>query len=350
MANQNESLPIPTFAGDHYDQWCVKMKTIFKSQDLWEYVDDGYEELEASTSDLNAQQLKTLKEHRRKDAKALSYIQQGVSPDIFSRIMGANKAKEAWEILQKEFQGNLKVKNVTLQTLRRELENLRMSDGESIQDYYTKITKIVNEMKTFGEVISDDRIVEKVLVSLPPKFDPMVSIIEETKDISSLGVQELMGSLKAHERRIARHEEKSIESAFQSKMNVNQEGHGGRHARGRGRGRRSRGRGRSNFQRTSNAENSQSCNICGKNNHMEKDCWHKDKPQCYYCKKFGHLEKNCRLKNNQQAHVSEEKKEGGNLFYACHMATKAKDEVWYLDSGCSNHMTRNKSIFVDLDD
>lgn len=134
--------------------------------------------------------------------------------------MGADHAKEAWEILQKEFQGNLKVKNVTLQTLRRDLENLKMGDDESIQNYYTKITTIVNEMKTFGEEISDSRIVEKILVSLPPKFDPMVSIIEEAKDISSMSVQELMGSLKAHERRLARHAEKSVESAFQSKLNV----------------------------------------------------------------------------------------------------------------------------------
>ena len=218
MANQNDGTSVPIFSGEHYDHWCVKMKTIFRSKELWEYVEEGYEEPEA-TDGLNDQQLKSLKEHRKKDARALSYIQQGVSPDIFSRIMGADSAMEAWEILQKEFKGNVKVKNVTLQTLRRELENLKMSDSESVQDYYTKITKIVNEMKTFGEQISDSRIVEKVLVSLPQKFDSMVSIIEETKDITSLSVQELMGSLKAHEKRVARHAEKSVESAFQTSAN-----------------------------------------------------------------------------------------------------------------------------------
>ncbi|KAL3534239.1 hypothetical protein ACH5RR_002700 [Cinchona calisaya] len=218
MANQNDGISVSIFFGEHYDHWCVKIKTIFKSKELWEYVEEGYEEPD-STTDMNDQQLRSLKEHRKKDAKALSYIQQGVSPDIFSRIMGADHAKEAWEILQKEFEGNVKVKNVTLQTLRRELENLKMSDSETVQDYYTKITKIVNEMKIFGEQISDSGIVEKVLVSLPPKFDSMVSIIEEIKDITSLSVQELMGSLKAHEKRIARHAEKSIESVFQSKVN-----------------------------------------------------------------------------------------------------------------------------------
>ena len=64
--------------------------------------------------------------------------------------MGADHAKETWDILQNEFQGNFKVNNVTVQTLRRDLKNLKMSDVESIQNYYTKTTKIVNEMKTFG--------------------------------------------------------------------------------------------------------------------------------------------------------------------------------------------------------
>ena len=270
MANHtSDGLPIPIFSGEHYDHWFVKMRTIFRSQDLWEYVENGYREPE-SEEGLTNQELKALKEHRKKDAKALSHIQQGVSSDIFSRIMGADHAKEAWEILQKEFQGNLKVKNVTLQTLRRDLENLKVSDDESIQNYYTKVTTIVNEMKTFGEEISDSRIVEKILVSLPPKFDSMVSIIEETKDISSMSVQELMGSLKAHERRLARHAEKSVKSAFQSKLNVTpktnerepscnyQRGgdsqRGGRYGRGRGRGRNSRGRGKNNLQRALIAE------------------------------------------------------------------------------------------------
>ena len=57
-----------------------------------------------------------------------------------------------------------------------------------------------------------------ILESFVSKFDPMLSIIEETKDISSISVQELTESLKAHERRLARHAEKFVESAFQLKL------------------------------------------------------------------------------------------------------------------------------------
>lgn len=50
-------------------------------------------------------------------------------------------------------------------------------------------------MKAYVKEKSDNRIVEKYLVSLPRKFDFMVSIIEKTKDIARLG-EELMGILE----------------------------------------------------------------------------------------------------------------------------------------------------------
>ncbi|XP_074289437.1 uncharacterized protein LOC141614589 [Silene latifolia] len=279
-------------------------------------------------------------------------------------------SKVAWEILQKEFQGDLKVKNVNLQTFRRELENLKIKESESIKDYYTRVMDIINQMRGLGEVVEDSRVVEKILASLPPKYDYMVSIIEETKDIASLTVQELMGSLKAHEKRLERHSEKSIESAFQSKLSIGSKEfekngessdkkrgesfRGGRNGggQGRGRGRGCSGGGRNNFEggrqyyeRRGNSQNPQACKICGKSGHSVEDCWFKGKPKCYRCQKFWHKEKECRVKNLQQtANFMEEKESEGNMFYACQSATEYKNDVWYLDNGCSNHMTGDKSI------
>lgn len=75
-------------------------------------------------------------------------------------------------------------------------------------------------MLLYWEAVEDKKIVEKILISLTKKYDPIVSIIEETKDITKLNIRELMASLQAHEQRLLRHSEKSIESALQSKLNV----------------------------------------------------------------------------------------------------------------------------------
>ena len=90
-----------------------------------------------------------------------------------------------------------------------------MKENENLNEFSSIFMELVNQMKSYGEEISDKRIVEKLLISLPDKFDPIVAVIEETKDLSLLSVQELFDSLKTYEQRLLRHSEKSVESAFQ---------------------------------------------------------------------------------------------------------------------------------------
>lgn len=39
----------------------------------------------------------------------------------------------------------------------------------------------------------------------------------------------------------------------------------------------------------------------------------------------------------------------GNLFYVYRSTFENKCSTWYLDSGCSNQMSRNQKIFLDID-
>ena len=79
---------------------------------------------------------------------------------------------------------------------------------------------LVNQMKSHEDTINDCKIVGKILISLTEKFDPMVAVIEETKDLSTMSIQGLMGSLRSYEQRLLRCIEKSIESVFQSKLTI----------------------------------------------------------------------------------------------------------------------------------
>jgi len=63
---------------------------------------------------------------------------------------------------------------------------------------------IVNQMRRNGEALTDARITEKILRSLDPKFDFIVVVIEESKEVDKLMVDELMSSLQAHEQKIVK--------------------------------------------------------------------------------------------------------------------------------------------------
>ncbi|CAL8990715.1 unnamed protein product [Prunus brigantina] len=87
--SQNSN-PLPIFTRENYDFWSIKMKTYFTSQDLWDIVDNDFNNPENSTME----QLRQLKKDQQKDAKALYALQQALHDTIFPRIMGATTARE----------------------------------------------------------------------------------------------------------------------------------------------------------------------------------------------------------------------------------------------------------------
>ncbi|TYK12002.1 UBN2 domain-containing protein [Cucumis melo var. makuwa] len=231
-----------------------------------------------------------LRMNKKKDSKVLVIIQQAVHDSVFSQIVIATTSKQAWLILQKEFQGDSRVLVVKLQSLRRDFETLMMKNGESIADFLSRATTIISQMQTYSETIKDHTIVEKVLRSLTPKFDHVVATIEESKDLSTFTFIELMGSLQAHESRINRSMERNEEKAFQVKDVVLKYNDSDRvTTRGRGRG-GYRGRG---------------CGIekgCNQNEEQRQfgvQSSNKANIQCYHFKKFGHVKADCWYKNQR---------------------------------------------------
>ncbi|RVW83084.1 Retrovirus-related Pol polyprotein from transposon TNT 1-94 [Vitis vinifera] len=341
MATTNGSMvsvsqpAIPIFKGECYEFWSIKMKTLFKYQDLWDLVENGY-----PYPDEEAR----LKENTKKDSKALFFIQQVVHESIFSKIAAATTAKEAWTTLKTAFQGSSKVITVKLQSLRRDFETLHMKNGESVQDFLSRVAAIVNQMRSYGEDILDQTVVAKVLRSLMPKFDHVVAAIEESKDLSTYSFDELMGSLQSHEVRLSRTEEKNEEKAFYTKGETSDQKNGGREATGRGRGRGGahgrggRGRGRGDAQGDQRQSTEKSRN--------------KSNIQCYYCKWFGHVQAECWKKERQekQANYVEQEEDQVKLFMAYNEEVVSSNNIWFLDSGCSNHMTGIKSLFKELDE
>ena len=56
-----------------------------------------------------------------------------------------------------------------------------MSEDETINDFNGKLYNIANELFVFGEKISKEKLVKKVLRSLPPRFSCKETTIREAK-------------------------------------------------------------------------------------------------------------------------------------------------------------------------
>lgn len=133
--------------------------------------------------------------------KSLNSITSGITNSEFTKVMNCNSAKEMWDKLVGLYDGDSKVKKAKLQTHRMQFKSLKMEDEEYIASYFLQVAEVVNSLKGLDEKIEESIVVQKVLRSLPYKFDSKVSAIEEEKDLDPLNVDELHGILTAYEMR-----------------------------------------------------------------------------------------------------------------------------------------------------
>ena len=71
--------------------------------------------------------------------------------------------------------------------------------------------------------------------------------------------------------------------------------------------------------------------------------------QCHHCKRYGHIKADCWYKD-QKMNFATETEEENKFFMACIEVDQKPSDLWFLDSGCSNHMIDIKSLFKELDE
>ncbi|XP_056848829.1 uncharacterized protein LOC130498977 [Raphanus sativus] len=216
MANNGVLLQVPLLTKSNYDNWIEK----------------GFNEPE-NDGGLSQTQKDGLRDSRKRDKKALCLIYQGLDEDTFEKVAGARTSKEAWEKLQTSYKGAEQVKKVRLQTLRGEFEALQMKEGELISDYFSRVLTVTNNLKRNGEKLDEVRIMEKVLRSLDSKFEHIVTVIEETKDLETMTMEQLLGSLQDYEEKKKKKED-IVEQVL--KMRIDQKEEAGRNHPRRGGG------------------------------------------------------------------------------------------------------------------
>ena len=106
---------------------------------VWDAVDIGWTKPEAAKSMGDKAALVGF----NVNSKALNAVFCGVSPNEFHRISHITIAKEAWQILETTYEGTKKVKDTKLQMLTTRLEELKMSEDESFDSFYSKLNEAV---------------------------------------------------------------------------------------------------------------------------------------------------------------------------------------------------------------
>ncbi|XP_004296083.1 PREDICTED: uncharacterized protein LOC101303107 [Fragaria vesca subsp. vesca] len=234
-------------------------------------------------------------------------------------ILDKATVKGIWDSMRQKYQGSTKVRRAQLKALRREFEILGMREGEKVDEYFAHTLTIANKMKAHGERMEQLVIVEKILRSMTPKFDYMVCSIEESNNLTTMTIDELQSSLLVHEQRMIGHsgDEHVLKATLEDNFAARGRGRGGFRGRGRGRGRQG---------------------------------FNKALIECCKCHKLGHFQDEFPSWEKRVKYTELEEEEELLLMAYVEENKSSREDVWFLDSGCSNHMCGNKRWFSTIDE
>jgi hypothetical protein len=91
-----------------------------------------------------------------------------------------------------------------------------MKEDGDIATYFLIVDGFVNTIRILGEEIQESTVFQKVLRSLPLKFDPKISMIEEYINLKTLIMHVLHVSLTTYEMRTEQEKPSKHEETFKA--------------------------------------------------------------------------------------------------------------------------------------
>uniref|UniRef100_A0A2N9ISY4 Reverse transcriptase Ty1/copia-type domain-containing protein n=1 Tax=Fagus sylvatica TaxID=28930 RepID=A0A2N9ISY4_FAGSY len=198
----------------------------------------------------------------------------------------------------------------------------------SITDFYQKAKQYSDLLASIGQPISDNDLIIHILGGLPTEYDSLVTTVNTR--LADFSIDELYGHLLSHELRLEQHAvtpDLGIPAAHFAAKPPGTSTRGPQHHAASNRGSHQRYRGRHPASRgRSNGGSSHS---------VSNGVPHGSRPFCQICLKPGHTAPSCwhRFEQSYQAANSS----SSQAFIAA--TTPVTDQVWYPDTGATNHMT-----------
>ncbi|GJS10493.1 hypothetical protein Tco_0367289 [Tanacetum coccineum] len=171
----------PLFESDGFIYWKNRLETYVKSKDLdlWHVITYGdpppFQNSPKTKKDEIVpfdKQSDDLKKKLAKNNEAKMVIYNALPRKEYERIFLCKTAKEIWDTLLITHQGNSQVKDNKIDLLVQQYEQFMILEEESIDNGFARFNSIITSLKALDE---------------------------ESKDLTSLSLDELIGNLKVYE-------------------------------------------------------------------------------------------------------------------------------------------------------
>lgn len=303
MATANvERYTVPKLNGDNYFNWKFRIKMLLKEKEVWSVI----------TSDPPTDATERASWNKLDD-KAFSTIVQTVDEMQLTHVRDCDTAKAAWDSLQAIHEKNSAgVRVRILRTLMRQ----RADEGTNIEQHANKIKEMFQQLIASDKEVKMEFLMSATLLgSLPSSYDSLITALEARKE------EELNATFvwaKVIEEYHRRNERTQSAGESSSALKVS----------------------------TNNKKSSIVCNFCDKPGHIRKNC-NKLKHKKQQAQNNGDSKKP--QNENNKSHLVAGESFDNRLFAIGSALTVTSNTGWFVDSGATVHISREKNFFLELD-
>lgn len=292
-----EKYMFPRLSNQNYSVWKTRMEMLLKREDLWHVISE-------------APPVPVTAVWEKSDQKCHATIVLYVEDSQLNMVKNATSAKDVWTLLKSYHEKTSLTSRVSL---LKKLCGLNMAEGADVEKHLFELEELYDCLSCAGQALEEPMKIAMLLRSLPESYNGLVTALESRPEADLTMALVKQKLLDEYQRRAER-SGGSSESAMKLQWKGQQK-----------------------------------------------------QKVCYHCKKPGHFRRDCgelRSKKSDDNHRSGRadkvnvKKDGANVKQAAEKVNPIcftigggrRKDCWYIDSGCSCHMTNNRAFFTDLDD
>ncbi|CAL1362936.1 unnamed protein product [Linum trigynum] len=388
----------PIFSGGNYTAWKKRIKQFMWGidEELWLIVQNGPIDMDLAEQHLWTA---TQKKSAQLNQRAMHVLQSAMTSEEADQVENCDTAQEIWIALQSTYEGTSNIRESRIDLLVHEYESFSMLNNESIHEMYSRFTVLINKLKGLGRTFLVKDLNRKILRSLPKEWLPKRTAIEEARNLATLPINELIGSLLSHENVIKQvyldDDKRKKTLAFQSRVvDYDSDNDLGRdfekefalvskrfHRMLKYKNDQKRRSDDSRFISNDRFKSSSYDRLPNQQTRtLHTGTSERESQACYKCGKHGHIRANCpqTLKAKERAmkaswsdyetddepdqadeealmafsSSSDQNSDSAQADFFSPLDDSGKlkqnDNLWYLDSGCSHHMTGKQDIFSTL--